>query len=969
MPTFTGTGADETLTGTNNDDVLIGNGGYDSIIGRTGNDVIDGYGVLDGAEGDDRFIFRWNTYQEARISGGEGFDVLDMSQSIFQVGVGGYTGPIFNIAASQEALVGFVTPFDSRGRALQPTPTFRAEGIERLILLNQFQGFGMGVNVVDLQGRTTPIEVIGGALVDRIRGGSGADILRGGGGNDIITFGQRDQAFGDDGDDVFQLFTTDNPGEFFYASIEGGAGTDTLAISMVTAYDGMVLGNGVDPHLRNYGIENVTLTQELAYNAPTLVTRIVGDQGNNVLSFVRATGATAITTGITIRGAAGNDTITSAGTNDFLYGDEGDDIISGRGRLEGGVGDDVLTGSGELFGGDGADRLTGFGTLSGGAGNDIVTATTTVESNAGTTFYRLWTSQIDGGAGIDTLAMGLSNFVGVDIDLFQGTARGVSSTTTGEWTLTSIENVVGSQATDRIVGDEGANELIGAGGDDNIRGGAGNDIIRGYGSNFTPSSDNDSLYGEAGADRIFGEFGNDLLDGGEGDDYLDGGVGDDNLIGGAGKDILIGGTGSDGLNGGAGDDVLTGGAGLDVYDGGEGIDMVVFDFSAEAATFSYENGQIIVTSPEGREILTGIERLRFSNAEFEVGANGQVITQPLADRIGTDGADRLVGTAGRDNLVGQGGDDVLIGGDNWDVLNGGDGVDTAGYGGLIRAYSVARAGAAFSTVSGGRENGTDNLASVERLSFLDGMLDTDPNGVAAQIYSLYDAALDRAPDQAGLSGWSGRLAAGTTLAQAAQAFATAPEFVQRYGNLSNEDFVKTMYRFSLNREGDAFGISQWKAQLDSGVSRGSVLLSFSEGAEHRNLTAAAVNAGLFVQDDRTIAVARLYDAAFDRVPDQGGIAYWRGTLDTGGSLFSIANAFVSSQEFQDRYGALNNTQFIDQLYRFTLNREADAFGRQVWIDRLNAGTTRAEMVVIFSESVEHVNLTAPTWAGGIRYEN
>ncbi|WP_309627139.1 hypothetical protein, partial [Brevundimonas sp.] len=34
-----------------------------------------------------------------------------------------------------------------------------------------------------------------------------------------------------------------------------------------------------------------------------------------------------------------------------------------------------------------------------------------------------------------------------------------------------------------------------------------------------------------------------------------------------------------------------------------------------------------------------------------------------------------------------------------------------------------------------------------------------------------------------------------------------------------------------------------------------------------------------------------------------------------------------------------------------------------------AGTTRAEMVVIFSESVEHVNLTAPTWAGGIRYEN
>jgi len=359
--------------------------------------------------------------------------------------------------------------------------------------------------------------------------------------------------------------------------------------------------------------------------------------------------------------------------------------------------------------------------------------------------------------------------------------------------------------------------------------------------------------------------------------------------------------------------------------------------------------------------------VRFTDYVAAVGSDGRLVAPN--EIFGTNDADRITGTAGGDRIIAGNGDDFLIGGASADILDGGAGIDTAGYAGLVRAYGVGRGSGSFNAVSGGPEGGTDSLTSIERLSFLDGTLDLNPNGAAAQIYRLYDAALDRAPDQAGLSGWVGRLAAGTTLSQAAQAFATAPEFVARYGNLSNEDFVKTMYRFSLNREGDANGVAAWKAQLDSGVSRGEVLLAFSESAEHRNITAAAVAQGLFVQDDRTIAVARLYDAAFDRVPDQGGIAYWRGTLESGGSLFSIANAFVSSQEFQDRYGSLNNTQFIDQLYRFTLNREADAFGRQVWVDRLNNGTTRAEMVVIFSESVEHVNLTAPLWQGGVRYEN
>lgn len=976
MPTITGTTGDDSLTGTEQDDVITGAGGYDSINGRGGNDRIVGNGVLSGGDGDDLLVLTQpNSANPGSVtSGGAGYDTLDLTSVQLSSNLSGYYFVTATVRADGEAMIGEFQTYDSRGRPGVIHPVFRADGIERLIGYN-LPNYEYPVTVgspgmnLDLTGRTTSIEVIGGQLSDTLRGGSAADILRGGGNADLLILGAGDQGFGDDGNDTLQFFTRDYLG----LSAHGGEGTDALTISMVNAFEGLSLVPSADPRVTVSGIENITLIQELAYSAPILVTTIVGDAGDNLLRFIRAANATPLTTGITFRGGGGNDTITSVGTNDFLYGDEGSDTITGSGRLDGGSGNDVLTGSGELFGGDGNDTLNGSGTLSGGAGDDRITATVTTRLVGGGAQVFLSDSRIDGGSGLDTLDLG-STYAGFEINLAEGVVRGGSlagsGPTVGQWAISGIENAIGGQRDDLIIGDAGANQLSGGLGQDTIRGGAGDDLIRGYGLAINLGNDGgDALYGEGGNDRIYGEYGNDYLDGGDGDDWLDGGDMNDVLEGGAGADTLIGGAGSDRLSGGTGDDLLIGGAGLDVFDGGEGFDTVVFDFSAESAGFLYENGQIVVTGPEGRETLTGIERLRFSNAEFDVGADGRVVIQSLNDRIGTAGADLLIGTSGRDNILGQDGDDVLIGGDNWDMLNGGAGIDTAGYSGLIRAYTVGRTSGAFSTVSGGPETGTDNLTSIERLGFLDGILDTNPNGAAAQIYRLYDAALDRSPDQAGLAGWVVRLETGTTLSQAAQAFATAPEFVARYGNLSNEDFVKTMYRFSLNREGDAFGISQWKSQLDTGVSRGSILQSFSESVEHRNLTAAAVSTGLFVQDDRTIAVARLYDAAFDRVPDQGGLAYWRGTLEAGGSLFAIANAFVSSQEFQDRYGALSNSQFIDQLYRFTLNREADDFGRHVWVDRLNGGTTRAEMVVIFSESVEHMNLTAPTWQDGIRYEN
>ena len=66
-------------------------------------------------------------------------------------------------------------------------------------------------------------------------------------------------------------------------------------------------------------------------------------------------------------------------------------------------------------------------------------------------------------------------------------------------------------------------------------------------------------------------------------------------------------------------------------------------------------------------------------------------------------------------------------------------------------------------------------------------------------------------------------------------------------------------------------------------------------------------------------------------------------------------SFIGSQEFANRYGASpNNGALVDALYQNTLHRAGDAAGRAGWINALNGGLSRADLVVGFSESPEHV---------------
>ncbi len=214
------------------------------------------------------------------------------------------------------------------------------------------------------------------------------------------------------------------------------------------------------------------------YFDPALVSRIVApgtdfDDSYNIGPDLAAD--------LVIRGGAGNDIISvassAAGFTRELYGDAGDDILTGgegADLIDGGAGNDQLAGKG------GADELRG------GAGSDY----------------------LDGGSGGDLLVGGLGN------DILLG----------GAGSDTAWGDLVGDAASG------GRDQLFGGTGRDELHGGGGRDLIYGEGQDDTLYGDagDDLLVGGAGADRIFGGADSDVIQwlAGDGGDTVAGGDGE-----------------------------------------------------------------------------------------------------------------------------------------------------------------------------------------------------------------------------------------------------------------------------------------------------------------------------------------------------------------------------------------------------------------------------------------------------------
>ncbi len=104
--------------------------------------------------------------------------------------------------------------------------------------------------------------------------------------------------------------------------------------------------------------------------------------------------------------------------------------------------------------------------------------------------------------------------------------------------------------------------------------------------------------------------------------------------------------------------------------------------------------------------------------------------------------------------------------------------------------------------------------------------------------------------------------------------------------------------------------------------------------------------------------ARLYQAIFDRLPDNAGLLYWVEDILHGNTIQGAASAFASSDEFLARFDVESDREFINLLYNNILDRNADAPGYVYWLDEIERTGDRSGMVVSFSNSEEFINKMA-----------
>ncbi|MEZ5229704.1 MAG: DUF4214 domain-containing protein [Acidimicrobiales bacterium] len=225
-----------------------------------------------------------------------------------------------------------------------------------------------------------------------------------------------------------------------------------------------------------------------------------------------------------------------------------------------------------------------------------------------------------------------------------------------------------------------------------------------------------------------------------------------------------------------------------------------------------------------------------------------------------------------------------------------------------------------------------------------GSISGQPGGSRFQLARLYSAYFRRMPDEEGMDFWLAQRRNGLRLESVSAEFARSAEFAATYGALSNAGFIDLIYANVLRRTPDAAGRAYWIGLLDQGEDRGKVMQGFSESTEFVTLTTPEI-----VEAEKTGPIGRLYRAYLDREGDRAGLEYWLGTSTP---LLQISESFASSNEFVQRYGALSDSQFVDQIYRNVMKREADEAGRNFWTQQLGRGQSRGMIMLSFSNSSE-----------------
>lgn len=648
-----GSGGGIVYGGARNDYIDVGNGGALTAYGADGNDTLIGRGIgdrLEGGAGDD-LIYGGPT--SSQLHGDAGRDVLDFSRQFgvtmdlggahattitgFEEFRGSASGDVLRGGAAAEMILGGDGNDVIEGGGGDDWLVGGA-GVDTLSYANASQGVTVDLNLATQTNaglgtdHTEGFEqVVGSAFNDVLTGNEGNNVFTVGAGNDRIEGGGGyDEVYLDD---PMWQWTVDSltwDGEV-YRLFRRDGGVDVL-----TGVEALVVA-GRQPIL----LSSIGLTLTGTDEADTITGTIAGDR---------------------IFGGAGDDVLDAGGGaqggRDYLYGEAGNDrlVSYGYAELQGGAGNDVLIGSTGvpndpwgntsdfLYGGAGDDELRVYKsgtTVDGGEGND-----TLYFDGDGTYQFRVESAErlVLGGTANSSASVLFGFGPGADI-----TGNSGNNTLTGGF---GDDRLDGAGGNDILVGDGGYNTLFGGAGDDvldarnghmtgdggdgvdtavffdnigdhviEIQGGVVLVSYQGQGQphevrnveflkfgGLTIATPTAALKGTANAETLTGTSAAEFISGLQGDDQLSGQGGSDVLVGGAGEDRLIG----DG-----GDDILVGGWDADFIDGGAGEDTAIFTGRSTDYIIRVEADRTIVIGADGKDVLVGVEFLRFDDGVYD----------------------------------------------------------------------------------------------------------------------------------------------------------------------------------------------------------------------------------------------------------------------------------------------------------------------------------------------------------------
>ncbi|MET0266236.1 MAG: Ig-like domain-containing protein, partial [Duganella sp.] len=513
-------------------------------------------------------------------------------------------------------------------------------------------------------------------------------------------------------------------------------------------------------------------------------------------------------------------------------------------------------------------EMTGTGTdflsnLFSGVLLQSMTITPTVTASAGTATTILITGSST------TPAAGTNNAsaIGLVIDAQQLSANTVLQLNNVDFAaVVGAATLRGGDGQNIVIGDGAAQNILLGADDDQLFGGAGDDVIGSAGGD-------DLLDGGSGNDIVVGGIGNDTLRGGTGNDVLQGGRSDSGawtfMLGANGQltarhqTALFAPTASETLAAaeldaarpelgflGAAPAKLLQLAGLYQAAFGRVADVSGLTFWTSKTDSLLDMAKGFMISPEwvaaGYDQLDdrGFVEMLYQKAlgrgaeaggvtfwlDALSGANGMALhsraevllgfalSAELQANLAQNGSVTVAAAslAQESGWIGGSGNDRLEGGAGSDILVGGDGVDTIVYSGRQSDYRIELASDGRVLVADKANSDVDTIRGIELGAFADGTVNLGfTQASTAQLKAvglLYQAVLDRAGDLPGFAFWIDHQ---LSVAQLVTGFTHSEEFKARYDDVSNAQFVASLYQNSGIASDAAGGQGAWVSYLDT----------------------------------------------------------------------------------------------------------------------------------------------------------